>query len=81
VQLLRQQAGTARYGGSSGHSVGASKCGMCSRRRVAVMSGGVCDARVAVSIMRGEGAEVIQVGESWAEANEHALQLVRVLHV
>ena len=29
-----------------------------------------------VSIMRGEGAEVIQKGESWVEANEHALQLV-----
>jgi hypothetical protein len=29
-----------------------------------------------VSIMRENGAEVIQKGESWVEANEHALQLV-----
>ena len=28
--------------------------------------------------MRGEGAEVIQKGETWAEANDHALQLVRL---
>jgi hypothetical protein len=34
------------------------------------------DAPAAVSIMRSEGADVIQKGESWVEANDHALQLV-----
>ena len=37
---------------------------------------GTSDSTAAVSIMRAEGADVIQKGESWVEANEHALQLV-----
>lgn len=74
-QLAQQGAG--RFISSSGGNAGiaVAYCGNKLALPVTVVVPGTASAR-AISIMRGEGAEVIQVGESWAEANEHALQLV-----